>query len=1029
MRKLRHWPVWIVCVAALGVTCGGCGLLSKTPADAAEEPFEEDTTEEDLIFADAPAVDVVADVGVDAADVPDVAKDATKDATKDAAPDVAKDVAKDVAADVGEDAAKDVPPDVPSDVAPDVDAWVDTGPKDCTAEQVAACDDKNVCTDDTCDPVFGCNHIYNTAPCDDASACTTGDVCLDGTCSGSAIPCDDGKVCTVDLCQPSLGCVHQNASGSCDDGNICTVGESCKAGVCIGGSPADCSDGIACTLDTCEPVGGCQHSSGDGPCDDGSYCTVGEQCTNGVCAGGSPALCNDGNDCTSDGCDPPTGCTFTGSSVACDDANPCTGPDTCKSGVCSGPAFVCVPADLCHSAGICDPKNGTCSPVNAPDGSACEDGLACTTAESCVSGECVGANACDDGDGCSLDACDKSGACTHAPGCTVGGIATGINGLGLKVVSGAHSAVILTDGAFTLSGTFINGANYFVTVANPPQNPVQKCSIGNASGSLHGGNVTDLVLDCAGCGDGTVGEDPVTRVNFEWLANSQTPEPEFMDCWINKTQVIHVNAATPVWYCDVLPQHAAVMEPANLAAIQSGANEFSCQFAQNVAWIVAVVHHQSGRIEQLVVFDYPTDDGGTHDGIRRNSACPGYISGAAKFAGNLDVSLTEGCDDGNLDEGDGCSSVCLPEACTTGVDTDADGLDDCFETATGHFVDQTHTGTSPLFWDTDGDGLSDGDELLGTSTGLDLAALGALALRADIFVEADWMEDDADCATHSHQITAQAEAMAVQMFANAPRVNPDGSTGIALHIDYGQGGKWTGGNKAGNVTEFPPDIGADLANVKAVNFDASRLGYFHYALMMHSLGPSAGGIGELTGDDYIVASGGCDVCYKCQGTNIPGHLPIEAFCHELGHNLGLNHGGDSGCNGKPNYPSIMNYRHAYFGIDVDCDDVPDGALDYARGDRVPLDESALNEADGVCGKFWIDWNKDGSVTPTVKKNLNLDYDPTCGSGAYGAMTDFDDWGSLVFCGVTSGVVPATGTGRKAAVCYDDAESVGKRMRR
>ena len=128
-------------------------------------------------------------------------------------------------------------------------------------------------------------------------------------------------------------------------------------------------------------------------------------------------------------------------------------------------------------------------------------------------------------------------------------------------------------------------------------------------------------------------------------------------------------------------------------------------------------------------------------------------------------------------------------------------------------------------------------------------------------------------------------------------------------------------------------------------------------------------------------------------------------------------------------PCGSGYRHAYFGIDVDCDDVPDGALDYARGDRVPLDESALNEADGVCGKFWIDWNKDGSVTPTVKKNLNLDYDPTCGSGAYGAMTDFDDWGALVFCGVTSGVVPATGTGRKAAVCYDDAESVGKRMRR
>ena len=198
---------------------------------------------------------------------------------------------------------------------------------------------------------------------------------------------------------------------------------------------------------------------------------------------------------------------------------------------------------------------------------------------------------------------------------------------------------------------------------------------------------------------------------------------------------------------------------------------------------------------------------------------------------------------------------------------------------------------------------------------------------------------------------------------------------------------------------------------------------------MHSLGPSAGGIGELTGDDFIVASGGCDACYTCKGTPILGHLAIEAFCHELGHNLGLGHGGDSACNGKANYPSIMNYRHAYFGIDVDCDDLPADALDYSRGDRVLLNENALDEANGVCGGFWVDWNMDGNVTASVKKDLNGGFNNTSDGGVFAPSTDHDDWGHLAFSGVTSGVAAAASGGRKPEVCYDDPASVAKRQRR
>ena len=50
------------------------------------------------------------------------------------------------------------------------------------------CGDSNVCTDDGCNPAFGCFHTNSTANCDDGDPCTAGDVCGGGTCnSGAAI--------------------------------------------------------------------------------------------------------------------------------------------------------------------------------------------------------------------------------------------------------------------------------------------------------------------------------------------------------------------------------------------------------------------------------------------------------------------------------------------------------------------------------------------------------------------------------------------------------------------------------------------------------------------------------------------------------------------------------------------------------------------------------------------------------------------------------------------------------------------------
>lgn len=69
--------------------------------------------------------------------------------------------------------------------------------------------------------------------------------------------CDDGNPCTDDRCEPTFGCVFQPHLRPCDDGDRCTTGDQCRAGACVGGAPTVCDDGDRCTTDACEPDAGC----------------------------------------------------------------------------------------------------------------------------------------------------------------------------------------------------------------------------------------------------------------------------------------------------------------------------------------------------------------------------------------------------------------------------------------------------------------------------------------------------------------------------------------------------------------------------------------------------------------------------------------------------------------------------------------------------------------------------------------------------------------------------------------------------
>ncbi len=236
----------------------------------------------------------------------------------------------------------------------------------CGTGQGVVCDDNQPCTDDTCDKAKGCVTLANAGTCTDGNLCTAGDKCAGGVClAGAASACDDQNVCTSDVCDKSMGCMHNPlpGEGACDDGDPCTIGEKClfPLGKCGGGAAKSCDDGKVCTKDSCVAGIGCEYLPVAGSCSDGDACTVGDACGGGACLPGSATKCDDGNVCTDDSCDKAKGCVQLANAASCTDGNACTEGDACAGGKCvSGKAKVC-------SVGVCEPKDGSC-PAGCGDG-------------------------------------------------------------------------------------------------------------------------------------------------------------------------------------------------------------------------------------------------------------------------------------------------------------------------------------------------------------------------------------------------------------------------------------------------------------------------------------------------------------------------------------------------------------------------------------------------------------------------------------------------------------------------------------
>jgi hypothetical protein len=282
------------------------------------------------------------------------------------------------------------------------------------------------------------------------------------------------------------------------------------------------------------------------------------------------------------------------------------------------------------------------------------------------------------------------------------------------------------------------------------------------------------------------------------------------------------------------------------------------------------------------------------------------------------------------------------------------------------------------------------------ATWLALALLGTLlagaAAAQTINVEIDYMVDTG-IGGHSHQPQQIEIDAAVQMFA---------CQGITLNVVID--------DQIPHQTVIVGPEGEDFWNNSDPDgFPALKQQYFdrgagwHYCIFGHLFSSDgvvsdSSGRADIGGTDLIVTLGDFD------GDIGTAWDRSATFAHELGHNLGLLHGGDQPQSQvgprKPNFASIMSYQYQLTGLrqQMECLGLANDSalfknLDYSHGRLPTISEAALDEEVGV-GIQAVDWDCDG-VLDTSPVSQALDELPWCGTiGFIEVLTDFDDWAAV-----------------------------------
>ena len=394
-----------------------------------------------------------------------------------------------------------------------------------------------------------------------------------------------------------------------------------------------------------------------------------------------------------------------------------------------------------------------------------------------------------------------------------------------------------------------------------------------------------------------------------------------------------------------------------------------------------------------------------------------------------------------------------------------------FFSATATSIDGATSEFSPVCGDPDGDGNPDSDsdglcdtwEVNGIDYDMDgvidvqLAGNTALdPMQKDLLVEIDWMEATTGT-VRNHEPSQASLNMVVDAFKKSPVTNPNGKTGVRLHLikdeslreitpirmnsgavkvnpagtfdDLKFGNPLNPCGTGENDGHFGSKADRESNRCPAI-LGAKRLMY-RYLIFghEHAHSPGSSGIAELPGNDFMVTIGSWDdnslltTAGFSQGARAQlgqAKVIVEAstLMHEMGHTLNLKHGGGDHFNCKPNYISIMNYALQFPSM------ISQRPMNYSSKALASLDESDLNELQapgGNMGEFFlfntstvvgmrgarllygqanttsVDWTGDEMLEDEV--SADIDYIPGVGckwQPTLRTLEGHNDWSNLVY---------------------------------
>lgn len=231
---------------------------------------------------------------------------------------------------------------------------------------------------------------------------------------------------------------------------------------------------------------------------------------------------------------------------------------------------------------------------------------------------------------------------------------------------------------------------------------------------------------------------------------------------------------------------------------------------------------------------------------------------------------------------------------------------------------------------------------------------GGSPQRQDVWVECDFMRRSVK---RRNLLRARAEAV----FARAPVPG-----GIALHVAFDDPlppeEQWGDvQTSAGAFETYDRLIETYHARFDAAPFSGAHAEamrrYVHYCVFVNAV--DSEGVSGISWDSRTIFSGiPADLFIVALGQyqgEIPGPIlrraEVGVFLHELGHNLGLRHGGAKPrphATYKPNYLSVMNYHHTFgflrlIGTGVEFFNY----WDYSRARSSLVHERRLREMEGI----------------------------------------------------------------------------------